>query len=160
MAQQLRPDPKQTTATHHEPISAKKRLLALLLAAFYSVIILSLSLVVGNFLYNCARNCVAFTSPVLLNGAGQDSSGKDVGALAPGAGQAETQNNSGPDTSGEEAVPMPQRQVTILLLGTDERSDDPEPPRTDTMMLLTLNLENRTAGMISQIGRASCRERL
>lgn len=123
--------------------------MALLLAAFYSVIILSLSLVVGNFLYNWARNGVAFTSPVLLNGAGQDSSGKDVGALAPGVGQAETQNNSGPDTSGEEAVPMPQRQVTILLLGTDERSDDPEPPRTDTMMLLTLNLENRTAGMIS-----------
>ncbi len=123
--------------------------MALLLAAFYSVIILSLSLVVGNFLYDWARNGVAFTPPVLLNRAGQDNSGKDVGALAPGAGQAETQNNSGPDTSGEEAVPMPQRQVTILLLGTDERSDDPEPPRTDTMMMLTLDLENRTAGMIS-----------
>ena len=107
MAQQLRPDPKQTTTTHHEPISAKKRLLALLLAAFYSVIILSLSLVVGNFLYDWARNGVAFTPPVLLNRTGQDNSGKDVGALAPGAGQAETQNNSGPDTTAKKRSPCP-----------------------------------------------------
>ena len=44
---------------------------------------------------------------------------------------------------------LPENRINILLLGSDERSSDGEPPRTDTMLLLTLDLEGGTAGMIS-----------
>lgn len=40
-------------------------------------------------------------------------------------------------------------QINILLLGSDERIDGDEPPRTDTMLLVTLDLRRKTAGMIS-----------
>ncbi len=43
----------------------------------------------------------------------------------------------------------PDRQINILLLGSDERIDGVEPPRTDTMLLVTLDLRRNTAGMIS-----------
>ena len=43
----------------------------------------------------------------------------------------------------------PERKVNILLLGSDDRVSDREPPRTDTMILLTLDLGRKTAGMIS-----------
>lgn len=45
------------------------------------------------------------------------------------------------------AVALP--PINILLLGTDARPEDPSPPRTDTMMLLTLDQQNGTAGMLS-----------
>lgn len=147
MAQPLRPS--QTEMTRQEPISAKKRLLALLLASFYSVVILTLALVVGNLLYDWTRSSIAFTSLVFSNPAEEGSASDLPGALPAGTDDPGAQNSPAQPANGEEALPMPQRQVSILLLGTDERSDDREPPRTDTMMLLTLDLENRTAGMIS-----------
>ena len=40
-------------------------------------------------------------------------------------------------------------RINILLLGSDERIDGVEPPRTDTMLLVTLDLRRHTVGMIS-----------
>jgi len=122
---------------------------ALLLAGFYSVIILTLALIVGSLLYDWTRNSVAFTPLVFSNTPGQSDSVEPQGALPAGADEPGPQINTDQSIGSEEAVPMPQREVSILLLGTDERADDPDPPRTDTMLLLTLDLENRTAGMIS-----------
>jgi len=148
MAQQSQPDKPQTETARREPISAQKRLLALSLAVFYSAVILTLALVAGNLLYDWTRNRMA-AQPVLLfnttdgDGLAQEGGQRSIGENGP---------NIQPGTdaiSAEEAVPMPERQVSILLLGTDARADDQEPPRTDTMMLLTLDLEHRTAGMIS-----------
>ncbi len=39
--------------------------------------------------------------------------------------------------------------INILLLGTDERPDESSPPRTDTLILLTLDPQSNTAGMLS-----------
>ena len=41
--------------------------------------------------------------------------------------------------------------INILLLGVDDRTQITEdgPPRTDTMILVTFNPENKTAGMLS-----------
>ena len=39
--------------------------------------------------------------------------------------------------------------INVLLLGTDARADDPEPPRTDTMILMTLDPQRQTAGILS-----------
>ncbi|MBI3959024.1 MAG: LCP family protein [Chloroflexi bacterium] len=119
------------------------------MACFYSVVILTLALVMGNLLYEWTRSSVAFTPLVFSNSTEAKSSAGNPDALSGGMDGAAAQSNSEQGTNGEAALPIPQRQVSILLLGTDERADDPAPPRTDTMMLLTLDLENRTAGMIS-----------
>ena len=39
--------------------------------------------------------------------------------------------------------------INVLLLGTDGRTDETDVPRTDTMILLTLDPQNQTAGMLS-----------
>ena len=39
--------------------------------------------------------------------------------------------------------------INILLLGTDDRPDESGPPRTDTIILLTLDPQSHTAGMLS-----------
>lgn len=126
--------------------SGRKRLLAVLLASFYAVVVLTLALVVGNVLYEWTRSSLVDQPPGLD---AQDSSepGQDPEVFW---GEAESSDGSpGLAGPGEEAVPMPTNQLSILLLGTDERAGDDEPPRTDTMLLLTLDLEHRTAGMIS-----------
>lgn len=150
MTQRLRPEPKQREATDHEPISAKKRLLALLLASFYSVGVITFALVVGNLLYDWARNSNTFTPLVLTNPAEQNGSPESGDtSLSPATGVDGTPGSIATETGSQTALTLPQSQISILLLGTDERMDDPEPPRTDTIILLTLDLENRTAGMIS-----------
>lgn len=52
-------------------------------------------------------------------------------------------------------IPMPwehttQRdRITVLLLGTDKRPDDPSPPRTDNIIVVTADLRSGRVGMIS-----------
>jgi LCP family protein required for cell wall assembly len=74
------------------------------------------------------------------------SSSPDVN-LPPVSGQ-ERQSNIG--TGGE---PLPDWQkkerVNVLLLGIDERADQHGPWRTDTMIVLTIDPENNTAGILS-----------
>lgn len=123
--------------------------MAVLLATFYSVLVLGLAVVVGNLLYDWMRTSTASAPQVFVTPQeiaepteGQSpSAGNGDGEAAPGSSEI--------GGAGESAVPMLERQLSILLLGTDERADEKDPPRTDTMMLLTLNLESRTAGMIS-----------
>lgn len=52
---------------------------------------------------------------------------------------------------GEEkaAVWKSKERVNILLLGTDQRPDEKGPTRTDTMLLLTVDPQSKTAGMLS-----------
>jgi LCP family protein required for cell wall assembly len=40
-------------------------------------------------------------------------------------------------------------RITVLLLGTDQRPDDPSPPRTDNMIVVTADLHSGKVGMIS-----------
>jgi len=53
-------------------------------------------------------------------------------------------------TAGE---PLPdwerKERVNILILGLDQREGEPGPWRTDTMMVLTVDPENKTAGLLS-----------
>lgn len=123
--------------------------MAMLLATFYSLIVLSLAVVVGNLLYDWMRTSTAsapllFTTPQEI---AEPIEGQNFSAEnGDSEGAPNALESSG---AGESVLPMPERQISILLLGTDERADEKDPPRTDTMMLLTLDLENRTAGMIS-----------
>ncbi len=67
--------------------------------------------------------------------------------LPPIPGQ-ERQSNIG---TGEDLLPdwQEKERVNILLLGIDEREDQYGPWRTDTMIVLTIDPENNTAGMLS-----------
>ncbi len=59
-----------------------------------------------------------------------------------------------PQTTNVEQPPIAQEtgagnRITFLLLGVDQRPDDPSPPRTDNMIVLTVDPETNQAGMIS-----------
>ncbi|MCL4835226.1 MAG: LCP family protein [Caldilineaceae bacterium] len=148
MAHPTQRQQRETEIHKSESSSPKKRLLAVLLAAFYSVTVLTLALVAGNLLYEWTRSNFAAVPLITLD------SSRDNPADSPAAspGGEEMPGVTSPTEQGvsdEAALPVPKSQVSILLLGTDERTEDREPPRTDTMLLLTLDLENRVAGMIS-----------
>jgi polyisoprenyl-teichoic acid--peptidoglycan teichoic acid transferase len=148
MAQQLRPEQNKKEAKKLTAVSPKKRLLAVLLASFYSVVILTLAVVVGNLLYEWTRSSFA-VAPAIQSDSASPSTAADV-ILSPTGGEISNAPGNGEQSVvAEAAVPMPENKISILLLGTDERAEDKDPPRTDTMLLLTLDLEHRTAGMIS-----------
>lgn len=46
-------------------------------------------------------------------------------------------------------VTTPRQRITVLLLGVDQRPDDPSPPRTDNMMVVTADLTTGRVGIIS-----------
>ncbi|MBX3054032.1 MAG: LCP family protein [Caldilineaceae bacterium] len=147
MAQRLQRQHNENKTEQHQAISSRKRLLAILLASFYSFVILTLALVTGNVLYEWSRSNFA-SAPVIPAGSEGDAvangDAADFGSVLSG-----TTDSADSGSDSEVAVPMPENQISILLLGTDERADDQGPPRTDTMLLLSLDLEHRTAGMIS-----------
>ena len=92
----------------------------------------------GRGFYVAVRESVAHSQlPLLTN------------VLPSVSGQSQ-ERQSNISTVGE---PLPDWQkkerVNILLLGIDEREDQHGPWRTDTMIILTLDPENMTAGMLS-----------
>jgi LCP family protein required for cell wall assembly len=111
----------------------------LLLGTFSAILILG-GIYFGYFFYVTVRELVAHAElPVLSS----------VDFSLPIAGQQpEGKTNIG--TGGE---PLPDWQkkerVNILLLGIDEREGQYGPWRTDTMIVLTLDPESNTAGMLS-----------
>lgn len=123
---------------------------AVLLAAFYSAIVIGMALVLGSFVTDRVRTFVyereappAFqfaTSPRQTESTGQ--------SVAP-AGEAQASDASAQPAETQPKGAVPVSRLSILLLGTDARPDENGPPRTDTMMVVTLDLEHRTAGMIS-----------
>lgn len=145
MAQQTRKDRNENAGEKNSTVSPKKRLMAVLLASFYSVVILTLALVAGNLLYEWTRSSFA-VAPTIQAEQNTTTTTADV-ILSPSSES--LSSTPGDEAQAEVAVPIPENQISILLLGTDERANDTEPPRTDTMLLLTLDLEHRTAGMIS-----------
>jgi polyisoprenyl-teichoic acid--peptidoglycan teichoic acid transferase len=115
----------------------------------YTIIILTVSLFGYIRLYDWARLRVVQTSPF----ASTQASSRNGWAIKPSTNpnaalpQAANGNSASGQSSqaAEPAVPV----INILLLGTDERADDVSPPRTDTMIMLTLDPNTQTAGMLS-----------
>lgn len=106
--------------------------------------VLSVLLIVGGIysgylFYVTVRELVAHAQfPSLPN----------VNYLPPAPGQQERTSNI---STGGEPLPNWQKKerVNILLLGIDEREGQHGPWRTDTMIVLTLDPENMTVGMLS-----------
>jgi polyisoprenyl-teichoic acid--peptidoglycan teichoic acid transferase len=152
MADNIEPRPAevQNRALTNPGGDTRKRLLSILLGAFYTVIVLSIAVLAGSFLYEAARNHALMSNQL-----------PDLDKIAPAVviaaaelpAEPQVAVSTGAEISEEirEALPddIPQERINVLLLGTDERPDEYGPPRTDTMMLVTLDLRHKTAGMIS-----------
>jgi LCP family protein required for cell wall assembly len=124
------------------------RKLAIPLAGLYAFFLLLIAFLVGSILGNLAREYGQGSNFSELT----TGTGFEPVAVAEATGLIDDAAVAVP-SAGEEApvllAHLPENRINILLLGSDERSSDGEPPRTDTMLLLTLDLEGGTAGMIS-----------
>lgn len=125
---------------------------ALLVGGLYTLFILALALFGASRLYQWSRTLALNADPLPnLNQITIDTSANA------GENDAETNDNAVPAKDGSQAsrsdssaqLAAPPERLNILLLGTDERQDENGPPRTDTMMLVTLDLAHQTAGMLS-----------
>jgi LCP family protein required for cell wall assembly len=130
----------------------RKQARAIAAATLYSVLILSVALIAGDRLYDWAQARIMRTStlsligpsvPLVVSPSGSDASvGEATGTDADEFATSE----DGDSVAGQsESVPA----INVLLLGTDARSDETDVPRTDTMILLTVDPQNQTAGMLS-----------
>lgn len=116
--------------------------------AFYALLILSAAALGGFWLYNWARTRIVQSSPYT---AGSWSAHRvpqtDVVAAGGSESASVATSTASPEQTVEQAPTI--QPINVLLLGTDARPDDYGPPRTDTLMLLTLDPASRTAGMLS-----------
>ena len=118
------------------------------LVVVYAFLILGATMAGGYRVYQAARWAVvnSYTlvsaAPILATSArsGQTTTAA-VGSTVETISSATTSNN-------QPAAPA-LAPINILLLGTDDRPDEQGPPRTDTIILLTLDPQTNTAGMLS-----------
>ncbi len=134
------------------PASARRRILAIALGSFYSLLVLSVAVFVGMLLYETARSYTVAQHPFPDLNAIDAITVSAADAPHSDEVQAEGGTRSEPGTQTTYAAltdDLPKEPINILLLGTDERADEYGPPHTDTMMLVSLDLQKKTAGMIS-----------
>lgn len=118
------------------------------LVLVYAFFVLAGAMFGSYRLYQAARSAVVNSSPI-------------VSSLIPALG-GDSGSNAPATTGGGDSLPGPETPddepavaasafdpINILLLGTDERPDENGAPRTDTIMLLTLDPQTNTAGMLS-----------
>jgi LCP family protein required for cell wall assembly len=118
-------------------------------------LILGFALVAATYLYSWARGVAIATHPVpqlsgvaINNAAGSAAlTAEDNQAQSSAAGHPLNGQPAGQQAAASRGLPF--GRINILLLGTDERPQEAAPPRTDTMMVVSLDLEQGTAGMIS-----------
>ena len=121
---------------------------AFALAGLFAAIVLIVSFVLGSVLGNLARDYALRKNVPKVSSGLPDLSNARVDSGSPAAQEAVPASSVEPLAEITEAEAS-ESQINILLLGSDERIDGEEPPRTDTLLLLTLDLRRHTAGMIS-----------
>ena len=87
---------------------------------------------------------VAPPSVVLPAPSGDQTQGDGGLALQP-----ITPNTKGSQPAAPEQPIENKDRITVLLLGVDQRPDDPSPPRTDNMVVVTVEPKTGKVGMIS-----------
>ncbi len=121
-------------------------------AAIYSVFILAVAVIGGNLLHEWARQRILNQSSLsvvtdlsaYIEGAAEGETpsaaeGADDAAAAPAGEQ------MGQDDVRSVNVPA----INVLLLGTDARPDEVDAPRTDTMILASLDPQSQSLGLLS-----------
>lgn len=121
---------------------------AIFWAGAYAVCILTFAFFIGSLLSNHARQFVQLNARTLPPVARFSASSPPPGQAEAPVDDARVEQPAHKEASTSLAN-LTEKQINILLLGSDERDQDNDPARTDTMLLLTLNLEQRTLGMLS-----------
>lgn len=142
-------------ARSHRPDPYGRQRRAIAFATLYSILILATALFAGDRLHDWARARILSTSPLSsianvdtltpVSLARQDPSAATSETTAGAEGEGMLSGDDADEARREPAVPA----INVLLLGTDARPDEGDVPRTDTMILLTLDPQNQTAGMLS-----------
>ena len=126
-----------------EPTARRSVLVATILC---TLLIISLAIFGGLRLYDWARWRIVQDSLPMAEFLPTNSlpmgAGRDAAEAQPAA---EGVSIAQPASPSQPLAPV----LNVLLLGTDARSDDASPPRTDTIILLTLDPNTQTAGMLS-----------
>lgn len=142
--------PSQTELKHNHWVSRLfppgRRGVAVVIV--YSLVVLILALAVSSWVYDLARVRILSSSSfsdlanwqaLLPSFGGPDEAVNAEGAEA-------SQEPVGPEgDAAEVSVPA----INVLLLGTDARPGEADIPRTDTMILLTLNPQRQSVGLLS-----------
>ena len=121
---------------------------ALSIAGAVAAIVLIFSFIIGSVLSDLARDFAQRRSVTEIAVGLPDFSDTSVDSGSPVAQGAVATRKVEVQAVPDEADAS-ESQINILLLGSDERIDGVEPPRTDTLLLVTLDLRRQTAGMIS-----------
>jgi LCP family protein required for cell wall assembly len=139
-----------SSAPQKSPQRNPRRLAAIITLA-YAVIVLVLALTMGVRVHDWARQRIVQTS--ILAEVAVDPVVAPPATIQEEAAQPVVEvpasNDEPVQTVAEAAEPEPVDLLNILLLGTDERPDEYGPTRTDTMILLTVNPETGSMGMLS-----------
>lgn len=132
----------------HVSQRAQKHRLAIAGTMTYMVLILTAAGFASIQLYDWARVRIVDSTIALRSDVIAATSGSPVDVMAPA-------DYVAPETAGVEAVIEPAAQsqtsapINVLLMGTDARPDEEGPPLTDTLILLSLDPDTGTAGMLS-----------
>lgn len=119
-----------------------------LLVVVYAFLVLGATLAGGYRVYQAARWAVVNSySLVSAPPVPAASNSREETSIAAVGSTAETSSDA-TISSNQPATPA-LAPINILLLGTDDRPDEHGPPRTDTIILLTLDPQTNTAGMLS-----------
>ncbi len=128
-----------------------RRRLILPLALVYTLAVLGVALVTGSWLYDWARLRILGSSPLAevtdldFLSTNWLKATPEATVVAPTTEGAAASSAVQDTTTPAVTVPA----INVLLLGTDARPDEVGAPRTDTMILLSLDPQHQTAGMLS-----------
>ncbi len=120
----------------------------------YSALVFGVSLFAGKQLYDWARDVAVRTHPLpQIDQLVQSRQGPSAEPIATGGSDEDVAVRSSQGTQHPQPVAsqesLPFTRLNILLLGTDGRRDEKTPPRTDTIIVATLDLAHQRAGIIS-----------
>ncbi len=126
----------------------RRRSLTALVAGFYALTILAAAAFGGSLLYDWAYSRsygdgvqMAQLLPTDSQNAGSAPSPELSSQILPASDGAQVGSVASAD--------VPHQRINILLLGVDQRPDEQDAPRTDTMILITLDPNTGVAGMLS-----------
>jgi LCP family protein required for cell wall assembly len=116
----------------------------------YTLVVMGGALVASTWLYDWSRLRIIGTSSLadlanfdfLTNNRWNQEEGQPTAA----EGQAAAENSAEADAA-QPSVAVP--AINVLLLGNDARPDESDVSNTDTMILLTFDPQNKTAGLLS-----------
>jgi LCP family protein required for cell wall assembly len=143
---------KETDRLPTRPVSLArtvKRSWVVWILATYAALLLVIAATSAFWLYGWARDRIIQSAPWTTAHATLSPSNNPA---PPAAQQGANSGNNLSNTASEQAAGAEdalRQPINVLLMGTDARPEENAPPRTDTLILLTLDRQTQTAGMLS-----------